>query len=212
MSARRCRFMRRNLALLVAAVFVCGHLARGDAGDAAQASRLFELLSLQRGMSVAEVGAGTGAMTVEMAKRLGPDGHVYSNELNPERLADIRKAVAREHLQNVTLIQSSDASANFPEACCDAIFMRDVYHHFTKPAEMDESLVRSLKPGGRLAVIDFEPARASGLPAGVPQNRGGHGIHPATVREELEAAGLAWSNTNIDWAPDHLFIVLAKKP
>jgi len=193
-------------------VFACGQLAQGRSDDASQASKLFELLALQPGMSVAEVGAGNGDMTIEMAKRVGPGGHAYSNELNSERLADIRKAVDREHLHNVTVIQSSDQSANFPDACCDAIFMRDVYHHFTKPADIDASLVRSLKPGGRLAVIDFEPRRSTELPAGVPRNRGGHGIHPATVRDELEAAGLTWVNTEVNWTSDRLFIVLARKP
>jgi predicted methyltransferase len=188
------------------------------ADDASEAQRLFELMELKPGMSVGEVGGGNGGMTVEMAKRLGPEGHVYSSELSADRRADIRAAATRTHLTNITVIESSDRTANLPEGCCDAIFMRNVYHHFTKPGEMDRSLVAALKPGGRLGVIDFVPSPGSSVPDGVPANRGGHGVRPELVIDELSSAGMTSTGPGVGWPNgeakpgDRNFLVLFRKP
>jgi precorrin-6B methylase 2 len=113
--------------------------------------------------TIAEIGAGKGEMTVAAAERVGPTGHVFSNELDPKRLTNIQAAVAKRKLTNVTIVQAGEADTNLPPECCDAIFMRDVYHHFTYPAEIDASLFRALKAGGLLAVVDFPPSRALGV-------------------------------------------------
>ena len=181
-----------------------------------EAARLFELLELRPGMTVAEVGAGRGEMTVEMSKRLGPNGRVYSTELDPARLAEIRNAVSREQLTNVTVVEAGVRVSNLPAACCDAIFMRDVYHHFTSPDEYDRSLAAALKPGGRLVVIDFEPTPGLAMPEGVPANRGGHGVTPNIIVDEMKAAGLSEVRTIPGWtnlrANRQMFLVLVRKP
>jgi predicted methyltransferase len=188
------------------------------ADDAAEARRLFDLLDLKPGMTVAEIGGGSGSMTVEIAKRLGPEGRVYSSELTDKSRGEIRDAAKQAQLENVIVVESSQTTAHLPEGCCDAIFMRSVYHHFTQPADMDRSLVAALKPGGRLGVIDFEPSAGSKVPDGVPANRGGHGIHPATVIDELSTAGMTSSGPSMPWpneqaTDDHRsFIVLFRKP
>ena len=206
---------RFAFAVLIAAA-LAGAATFLHAQIASEAPRLFELLELKPGMTVGEVGAGRGEMTIEMAKRLGPSGHVYSTELDPARLAEIREAVSRERLTNVTVITAGERVSNLPAACCDAVFMRDVYHHFTFPDEIDRSLVAALKPGGRLVVIDFEPTPGSALPAGVPANRGGHGVRPETIVDEMTAAGLSAVRTIPGWtnlrADRQMFLVLVKKP
>jgi predicted methyltransferase len=183
---------------------------------ASEAPRLFDLLELKPGMTVGEIGAGRGEMTIEMARRLGPSGRVYSTELDPARLTEIREAVSREQLTNVTIITAGERTSNLPAVCCDAIFMRDVYHHFTHPDEIDRSLVASLKPGGRLVVIDFEPTPGSALPEGVPANREGHGVRPETIVAEMTAAGLSAVRTIPGWtnlrANRQMFLTLFKKP
>jgi predicted methyltransferase len=83
---------------------------------------------------------------------------------------------------------------------------------------MDRSLVAALKPGGRIGVIDFEPTAGSTVPEGVPANRGGHGIHPATVIDELSSAGMTSTGPSMVWpneqatADNRLFLVLFRKP
>lgn len=202
-------------ALLLALAAPAASALRPD--DVAEARVLFEHLELKPGMTVAEIGGGSGSMTVEMAKRLGPGGRVYSSELSDKSRSDIRDAAKQAQLENVIVLESGQATANLPEACCDAIFMRNVYHHFTQPADMDRHLAAALKPGGRLAVIDFAPDAGSQLPDGVPENRGGHGVKPALVIDELTAAGLTSTGPSSAWPegapkPGEGFLVLFRKP
>lgn len=173
----------------------------------AEAVRLGELLAVEPGMVIGEIGAGGGEMALWMARRVGPTGRVFVNELDPERLDEIREAVADAALQNVTIVEGSEDDANLPEACCDAIYMRRVYHHITDPRELNASLHRALRPGGRLAVIDFTPEEAiffvrwfAGQPEGVPQDRGGHGVPVRIVSAELAEAGFQQERVFADWA------------
>ena len=73
------------------------------------------------------------------------------------------------------------------------------YHHLTKPAEIDASLFRCLKPRGLLAVIDEEPRKGTSVPEGVPKNRGGHGVPQTLLIEEHSAAGFELAITCNDW-------------
>lgn len=140
------------LAALVATVFLLTQRSRR-----AEVSRLTELLSLREGMTVAEIGAGTGWLTVEVARRVGRSGRVYSTELSAERLNDIRQAVAEAELSNVTVLEAGERVTHLPSECCDAIFMRRVYHHLTGPSAILTSIREALRPGGRLVIIDFRP-------------------------------------------------------
>jgi predicted methyltransferase len=177
---------------------------------------LAELFALKPGMIVADVGAGGGAMTVAMAKWLGPGGRVYATDVRAEQLAEIKAAVAQDALSNVVVLEGAESSANLPGGCCDAIFLRDVYHHLTKPDEFDASLLTALKPGGRLAIMDFPPDPGSPIPAGVPADRGGHGISAALVQAEVTRAGFRHLRTMSRWLPDddrsRLFLVMFEKP
>src|SRR5688572_32991536 len=104
---------------------------------AREVPQLAELLALEPGMIVADVGAGGGAMSVVMAKWLGPGGRVYATDIRAEQLAEIRAAVAQDAVSNVVVLEGAEASTNLPSECCDAIFLRDVYHHLTRPHEFD---------------------------------------------------------------------------
>lgn len=167
-------------------------------------------------MTVADVGAGFGAMTVVLAKWLGPSGRVFATDITPDALAAIREAATGEHLDNVTIVKGAAAATNLPDACCDAIFMRDVYHHITEPEAFDRSLLRALRAGGRLAIIDFEPRPGSPLPDGVRANRGGHGITPPIIVGEVTSVGLAHVTTIATWPPGDrpggFFLVLFRRP
>lgn len=178
---------------------------------------LVELLALKRGMTVADIGAGNGAMTVVMAKWLGPQGTVFSTDIGATQLAAIREASSRERLTNILVVEGAEKTTNLPNECCDAIFMRDVYHHLRQPGEFNQSLFAALKSGGVLAIIDFEPEAGSTLPAGVADNRGGHGITPAVTVAEVTVSGLSHVKTIPVWPPgskpeDSFFVVLFRKP
>jgi SAM-dependent methyltransferase len=100
----------------------------------------------------------------------------------------------------VTVVEAGISETGLPEKCCDAIFMRAVYHHLTDPAAIDASLWRALRHGGLLAVIDFPPTLWlwPWTPKGIPENRGGHGIAELVVKE-LTAQGFELVRVNNDW-------------
>jgi predicted methyltransferase len=183
---------------------------------AREVPQLAELLALKPGMIVADVGAGGGAMSVVMAKWLGPSGRVYATDIRAEQLAEIRDAVAQDASSNVVVLEGAESSTNLPSECCDAIFLRDVYHHLTNPDEFDASLLAALKPGGRLAIMDFPPEPRSTIPAGVLADRGGHGIPVSIVLTEVMSAGFRHLRTMSRWPPNddrgRLFLVMFEKP
>jgi predicted methyltransferase len=183
---------------------------------AREVPQLAELLGLKPGMIVADVGAGGGAVSVVMAKWLGPAGRVYATDIGAQQLAEIRAYVAQDAVSNVVVLEGAASSTNLPNDCCDAIFLRDVYHHLTRPQEFDASLLAALKPGGRLAIIDFPPDPGSAVPAGVPADRGGHGILASLVQSEVTHAGFRHVRTMPHWPADdernRLFLVMFEKP
>jgi len=213
-----------NATVLVVALALTGLKAQGPsaeqvARERAQAEldapKLAEILALKPGMTVADIGAGFGAMTVVLGKWIG-SGHVFATDIAEPQLRTIREYALHEGLNNVTVIEGAAASTKLPAACCDAIFLRHVYHHIGEIDAFNKSLHASLKPGGRLAIIDFEATKGSAVPTGVPANRGGHGIPPAVVISELAASGLAHAKTIDAWPPGDkdptYFLVLFRKP
>ena len=164
--------------------------AQNAAQYAADAERVIKALDLRPGSIVAELGAGDGELTMLIAKAVGDTGRVFSNEVNPERVQQVARTVERAGLKNVTVVTGQAKDAGLGEQCCDAVFMRDVYHHFADPEAMNASIMKALKPGGKLAVLDFGPPPGAESPR--PEDRdedGHHGITPATLERELRAAG-----------------------
>jgi len=174
-------------------------------------ARLFEL---QPGMTVADVGAGFGAWTVRFSRLVGPSGRVYATDIGTAQLAALRDAVKRDGLTNVTVLEGAVDATNLPAQCCDAVLIRDAYHHLTQPAAIVKSLAAALKPGGRLAVIDFPPRPKTEVPSGVPADRLGHGVPPEVVQREVSSV-LTHVRTIATWAPDSqpaaLYLVLFRK-
>ena len=182
---------------------------------AIEVPRLVDLLELKPGMTIGDVGAGFGAWTTAFSKWTGASGRVYSTDIGEKQLAFLRETTKREGLTNVTVLAGAERSTNLPANCCDAILIRDAYHHLTQPNDMLRSVAASLKPGGRLAIIDFPPRPNSELPAGVPTNRNGHGVPPDVVIQEVKGAGLTLVSQNRQWSaqsqPNDLFLVTFRK-
>jgi len=169
----------------------------------AEADRLAGLLPLRDGMTVAEIGAGNGWLTVDVAQRVGPSGRVYSTELDADRLTDIREAVREAGLSNVTVIEAGVEATNLPAGCCDAIVMRRVYHHLSDPSRITASIHQALKPGGRLAIIEFETDGVLGWITRM-------GTDQADLLDAVGAAGFEVVTTQ-EWPGwDHYIAVLRK--
>ena len=207
--------MNRKNSLAAAALFctvIAGTVmlrrAHADAND--EIKRLAAVMEWKPGSIVADIGAGDGKYAFAATQIVGSSGKVFATEIDQDKLAKLHSEVTKRHLTNVIVIESKDADTNLPADCCDAIFLRRVYHHLTKPAEFDAALIRSLKSGGRLAIIEFPPRTSLNPVEGVPANRGGHGIPKDVAIQELTAAGFRIKSTVNSW-PQGDYLLLFEK-
>jgi ubiquinone/menaquinone biosynthesis C-methylase UbiE len=202
--------LRRAIVLIWIAAASVATFTQSAQENAADAETLIKALGIHRGMAVGEIGAGGGELTIAMAREVGEGGRLFSNELNAARLADLGKSAEKAGVHNVTLVSGRENETNLPPECCDAIFMRNVYHHFANPPAMNASLRASLVPGGRLAVMDFAPdGSESADPKGRAEGKQ-HRVTAQTVATELTTAGLAVVST--ETIRGGFFMVVARRP
>jgi ubiquinone/menaquinone biosynthesis C-methylase UbiE len=173
--------------------------------------RLAALMDWKAGTVVADIGAGDGSYAFAAVERVGVTGRVFATEIDAEKLEVLRADVKKRELQNVTVVESGDAETNLPVSCCDAIFLRRVYHHLTRPVEFDASLLRSLKPGGKLAIIDFPPHPEYGKVKGVPKDREDHGVQQKILIDELTKSGFQLEKIVDDWPTMDYCVLFVKK-
>jgi ubiquinone/menaquinone biosynthesis C-methylase UbiE len=183
--------------------------ARASAAD--EIPRLAVLMEWKRGTVVADIGAGDGSYAFAAAERVGTAGKVFATEIDKEKLAKLRDEITKKNFTNVDVVESGDVETNLPASCCDAIFLRRVYHHLTKPLEFDASILRSLKLGGKLAIIDFPPHPQYGKVKGVPKDREDHGIQQKILVEELTRSGFQLDKIVDDWPTSDYCILFVKK-
>ena len=188
-----------------------GELALGTNGDQRQEiTRLAELTQWKTGTIVADVGAGDGTYSFVAAQKVGPSGRVYATEIDKGKLKILRAEVTKLRLENMIIVEGTADDTKLPSSCCDTIFLRHVYHHLTQPQEFDRNLVRSLKPGAYLAIIDFPPRLNLGPVEGVPKNRDGHGIPEKVMVEELATVGLQVEKVIDDWSAQDYCVIFVK--
>jgi ubiquinone/menaquinone biosynthesis C-methylase UbiE len=204
---------RRSIAFIVfTLLWLLGDVAPGIGCDQGQEiTRLAELTQWKAGTIVADVGAGDGTYSFVVAQKVGPSGRVYATEIDTEKLKNLRAEVTKRKLENIIVVEGTADDTKLPSSCCDTIFLRHVYHHLTQPQEFVRNLVRSLKPGGHLAIIDFPPSANLAPVEGVPKNRGGHGIPEKVAVEELTAAGLRVEKTIDDWSGNDYCVLFVKR-
>lgn len=194
---------------IVAATFVLALRVHADA--ASEVARLAKAMEWKAGTVVGDIGAGDGQYSFAAAEIVGASGKVFATEIDEEKLKTLRAEVKSRNLQNVVVVESAEAATNLPDACCDAIFLRRVYHHITKPLEFDASMLRSLKPGGKLAIIDFPPHPEYGKVKGVPKDREDHGIQQKILIDELTKAGFALDKVVDGWPTSDYCVLFVKK-
>ncbi len=110
---------------------------------------------IRPGMTVADIGAGTGLFTRMFSPLVGPKGRVYAVDISDEFVEHIERAAKDEGLNNVVGVACAPDSVNLPEGSIDLAFICDAYHHFEFPQRTMESIHRALKPGGAVILIDF---------------------------------------------------------
>lgn len=194
--------MRAHSAVLLSALCTgCSNWTGfGFHAEGGELPRLREALVLKAGAVVADVGAGGGELTFALAKEVK---QVFSTEIDPDRLRRLREA----KVANVTVVEAQASETGLPPSCCDAIVLRRVYHHLAQPAPINASLLRALRPGGALAVIDFAPPFFLG--------RGAFGVPVKAVIDEVTGSGFELVRVADDWpgrGPLASYLVLFRKP
>jgi ubiquinone/menaquinone biosynthesis C-methylase UbiE len=166
-------------------------------------ARVLRALGLRRGDVVADVGAGPGFWTLPLARRVGPRGHVFALDPEPEALAVLQRRLAKARVSNVTPVLNDDTAPMLPDRSCDLIVIVNVYHHFAEPAAFLRRVVRCLKPAGRLVNIDWADRDT---PKGPPAHRR---IPPAVFLRHARRAGLSPVAEHM-FLPYQYFLVLRR--
>ena len=155
-------------------------------------ARLAGALGIQPGIQVADIGAGSGALALKMAELVGTTGRVYAPELNPERRADIERRVDRASVANVSVVAAAETETRLPVNCCEAVYMRAVFHHIGNHQQFASDVARALRPGGRIGLIDFAPGS-------LWFHGSDHGVEPDSVLKAFQAAGLRLKERTDNW-------------
>ncbi len=130
-------------------------LERSERDAEEEPDKALDALGPLTGLTLADVGAGSGYFTVRLAARVGAKGRVYANDLQPEMLKMLAARLARENVRNVTLVQGAIDDPKLPPASIDLALMVDVYHEFSEPQKMLRAMRAALKPGGRLVLLEY---------------------------------------------------------
>ena len=112
-------------------------------------------MDLQNGDMVADLGAGTGFYSRRLARAVGPDGVVYAVDIQPELLSILRQRAASEKIHNIIPILGGETDPKLPERSLDWVLLVDVYHELQQPEPVLDAIRRSLKPGGRVALVEY---------------------------------------------------------
>lgn len=146
--------------------------------------QVMDALGIADGTTVADLGAGGGWFTVRLARRVGPQGVVYAEDVQEQMLESIDRRVKREGLRNVRMVLGAADDPKLPAQRLDAVLIVDVYHEVTQPVEFLRNVRQSLAPQGRLGIVEFK--RDGGGPGGPMEER----LEESEVLKFAEAAGL----------------------
>ena len=130
-------------------------LERSERESEENPSKAIELLNFEKGMTVADIGAGSGYYALRIAEIVGPTGKVYATDIQPEMLSILKKRMRQKNVGNVEAILGTEQDPKLPRKSCDLILLVDVYHEFSHPQEMLQKLKESLKDTGRLVLLEY---------------------------------------------------------
>jgi predicted methyltransferase len=178
-----------------------GWLERPEREAEEEPGRAVEALDLRPGMTVADIGAGSGYYTVRLARKVGAEGKVYATDIQPGMLSIVQRRAATEKLTNIVAVLGAGDDPKLPPGSLDLALMVDVYHELVEPQAFVRRLREALKPDGRLVLIEFRKEDPR-----VPIKEE-HKMSVAQVRQELSADGYAIDRV-IDVLPWQHVIVL----
>ncbi len=170
-------------------------LEREERGREERPDLLLPELNLQAGMTVADIGAGTGYYSRLMAKLVGPKGVVYAVDVQPQMVAMLKEVAAKAEFSNIKPLLSSVSDVKLPPASIDLAIMVDVYHELEFPHEVIDSIISALRPNGRIVFVEY---RAEDQRVPIKEV---HKMTEAQVKREALTHSLLWERTasNLPW-------------
>lgn len=180
-------------------------LVRPEREQEEEPDKALDELKIPRGARVADIGAGVGFMSWRLAERVGPTGKVYANDIQPQMLDQLQKNMQQRRLNNVIPVLGELDDPKLPQSQMDLVLMVDVYHEFTQPQAMLRHVRESLKPDGRLVLLEYraEDPKVPILPL--------HKMSVDQVKAELEPEGFRLAQT-IESLPRQHILIFVKKP
>ncbi len=175
-------------------------LDRGERIEEENPDLALRALNIPAGAIVADVGAGSGYMSVRLAKLVGPTGKVYANDIQPQMLAMLRQRIAQERLTNIEPVLGTYDDPRLPAGVLDLILMVDVYHEFQEPQQMLRRMREALKSGGRMVLLEYRKEDPS-IPIKFE-----HKMSVREARMELEAEGFVLSKVEEMLPRQHILI------
>ena len=175
-------------------------LVRPEREAEEQPEKALDALKLKPGMVVADIGAGVGYMSLRMARRVST---VYANDLQPEMLAKLRENAAKAKINNVITVLGDVSDPKLPANAMDLVLLVDVYHEFSQPQQMLRKIRETLKPDGRLVLLEYR-AEDPNVPIIAE-----HKMTVAQVKSELEAEGFLLQPV-IETLPRQHILILTK--
>ena len=175
-------------------------LVRPERIEEEEPDKALDAIGIEPGQTVADLGAGVGYMTWRMAKRVGPQGTVYGQDIQPYMLEQLQKNMRERGITNVKTVLGGLTDPKLPAASLDLLLMVDVYHEFSEPQKMLRGIHEALKPGGRLVLIEYR-----GEDPSVPI-RPEHKMTVKQVRAELEPEGFKFEKSLETLPRQHILI------
>jgi predicted methyltransferase len=153
---------------------------------------IVDWLELKPGSILADIGAGDGQYAIVLSRHVTPGGRVIATGFEQKDRDALAAAVRAATAPNVEVRAASREGTGLPAGCCDAVLARDVYHHFTAPMPAAKSLFATLRPGGRLVVVDSASS-------GFHELSGRRGIAADELIAQMQAAGFVLQGRLDDW-------------
>ena len=178
-------------------------LNREAASPKRKSKRIIETLRITKGGTIADIGSGGGYFTLEFARRVGENGKVYAVDNKPQYLDFVKRQSGKIGLNNIEFITGGSGAANLPTSSLDLIFARNVFHHLPEPTRYFRDLKKTLKPGGRVAIIDHTPKKRLTF-----VNLFKHFTPVEEILETMESAGYRLSES-FDFLPAQAFMVFS---
>ncbi len=178
-------------------------LVRPERESDERPDQALDAIGIQRGSTVADIGAGVGYFTWRLAQRVGTGGVVYGEDIQQRMLDQLVKNMSARHLTNVRAVLGTIEDPKLPANSIDLVILVDVYHEFSEPEKMLDRIREALKPGGRIVFLEYR-AEDPNVPI-----RPEHKMTVDQVRAEVEPEGYRFDKT-IEVLPQQHIIVFRK--